>query len=118
MIDRQHGRIVIACDVCGRLSDATATSVWGVWLQAKREGWRTRKIGKYWRQFCGVVCASKLADDQISTGIKRRAVGPPSSKGKLSWAYFPVSAAPTRPLPRAKPLLSRYVKYLVPFGKA
>jgi hypothetical protein len=36
-----------------------------VWLLAKREGWRARKIGKEWCQFCGELCASKLADDQI-----------------------------------------------------
>jgi hypothetical protein len=65
MIGCQHGRIVVACDACGRLSECDSKSWAELWLQAKRDGWRVRKIGKDWCQFCGEVCASKLADDQI-----------------------------------------------------
>jgi hypothetical protein len=67
MIDRHHGRIVIACDACGRLSEGGSNEWVEVWLQAKRGGWQTRKIGKDWCQFCGEVCASKHkhGDDQI-----------------------------------------------------
>ena len=65
MIDSQHGGIVIACDACGRLSEGDSTEWVKVWLQAKRDGWQTRKIAKNWCQFCGEVCASKLGDDQI-----------------------------------------------------
>jgi hypothetical protein len=65
MINRQHGTTVIACDACGRLSQSDSNEWAKVWLQAKRAGWRTRKVGKNWGQFCGEVCASKLADDRI-----------------------------------------------------
>jgi hypothetical protein len=63
MIDRQHGRIVIACDACNRLSEGDSNEWVEVWLRAKRDGWRTRKIGKSWSQFCGEACASKVADE-------------------------------------------------------
>jgi hypothetical protein len=65
MIDRQHGRIVIVCDACGRLSETDSNEWVEVWLRAKRDGWLTRKIGKNWSQFCGEACASKVADDQF-----------------------------------------------------
>jgi hypothetical protein len=65
MIGCQHGRIVIACDACGRLSEGDSDEWIGVWPQARREGWRVRKIGKNWYQFCGEVCACNLSDDQI-----------------------------------------------------
>ena len=65
MIGRQHGRIVIACDACGRTFEGDSDKWIDVWPQARREGWRVRKIGKDWRQFCGSVCVSNLADDQI-----------------------------------------------------
>jgi hypothetical protein len=42
MIDRQHGRLVIACDTCGRLSESDSDEWAEVRLQAKREGWQTR----------------------------------------------------------------------------
>ena len=65
MIDRQHGRMVIGCDACGRRSEGDSNEWIAAWLQAKREGWQARKIGKEWCQFCGGLCASKLTDDQI-----------------------------------------------------
>ena len=68
MIDRQHGMIVIACDAYGRHSEGDSSKWVEVWLQAKREGWQTRKAGKNWCQFCGEACAPKLADDQIKYG--------------------------------------------------
>ena len=58
LIGRQHGRIVIACDACGRTFESDSDEWIDVWPQARREGWRVRKIGKDWRQFCG-------SDDQI-----------------------------------------------------
>jgi hypothetical protein len=63
MINRQHA--VIACDACGRLSESDSNEWAKVWLQAQRAGWRTRKVGKNWGQFCGEVCASKLVDYRI-----------------------------------------------------
>jgi hypothetical protein len=65
MIDRQHGRIVIVCNACGRTFEGDGDEWLEVWLRAKRGGWQTRKVGKNWCQFCSEVCASKLADDQI-----------------------------------------------------
>ncbi len=65
MIDRQHDRIVFGCDACGRLSEGDGRGFVGCWLQARREGWGVRKIGKDWHQFCG-MCVSKLIDAQIS----------------------------------------------------
>ena len=65
MIGRQHGRIVLACDACGHVSERNSDEWIDVWPRAKRDGWQTRKIGKNWYQFCGEVCASKFGDDQI-----------------------------------------------------
>jgi len=65
MIDRQHGRIVFGCDACGRLTEGNSNEWMELWRQAKREGWRARKIGKDWHQFCGEACTSKFADAQI-----------------------------------------------------
>ena len=53
MIGRQHGRIVIACDACGRMFEGDSDEWIDVWPQARRKGWRVRKIGKDWYQFCG-----------------------------------------------------------------
>ena len=58
MIGHQHGKIVIACDACGRTFEGDSDEWIDVWPQARREGWRVRKIGKDWCQFCGF-------DDQI-----------------------------------------------------
>jgi hypothetical protein len=65
LIGRQHGRIVIACDACGRTFEGDSDEWIDVWPQARREGWRVRKIGKDWCQFCGSACVSNLAEDQI-----------------------------------------------------
>jgi hypothetical protein len=61
LIDRQHDRIVINCDACDRTFERNSDEWINVWPQARREGWRARKIGKGWCQFCGKMCASKLA---------------------------------------------------------
>ena len=65
MIGREPGRIVITCDACGRLLQGDSDEWIDVWPRASRAGWRARKIGKEWCQFCGELCASKLTDDQI-----------------------------------------------------
>jgi hypothetical protein len=65
MIDRLHGRMVIACDGCGRLSEGDSNEWVEVWLQAKREGGRRARSARNGCQFCGEACASKLAGDQI-----------------------------------------------------
>jgi hypothetical protein len=43
MIDRQHGRIVIACDACGHLSEGDSNEWVEVWPKAKHEGWQTQR---------------------------------------------------------------------------
>jgi hypothetical protein len=65
LIGRQHGRIVIACDACGRTFEGDSDELIDVWPQARRKGWRARKISRNWCQFCGEMCVSKLADNQI-----------------------------------------------------
>jgi hypothetical protein len=61
LIHRQHDRIVIDCDACDRTFEGNSDELINVWPQAKREGWQVRKVGKDWCQFCGEMCASKLA---------------------------------------------------------
>ena len=60
MIHRQYDQIVIECDACeALLFEAGAeglgpgSSDWEVvWPAAKREGWKARRIGGEWLQFC------------------------------------------------------------------
>lgn len=59
MIDRQGDNIVIECDSCDETFDADAegmgpaSSDFGlVWKAAKRDGWKTRKIGQDWVHGC------------------------------------------------------------------
>jgi hypothetical protein len=66
MIGREPGKIVITCDACGRFLQGDSDEWIDAWPRASRAGWRARKIGKEWCQFCGELCASKLTDDQIS----------------------------------------------------
>jgi hypothetical protein len=77
MIDRRYGRNVIACDACGRLLQGDSNEWAEIWLQAKREGRQTRKIGKNWCQFCGEACASKLADNPLDIKPLRLKERPP-----------------------------------------
>jgi len=55
MIDRQHGKLLFACD------GATCDAEFGlpdegnfelVWSAAKRDGWKARKIVGEWMHFC------------------------------------------------------------------
>jgi len=54
MIDRQGHCILIECDSCDEVfvgdEDAEFSEVWSA---AKREGWRTKKIGEEWVHGCG-----------------------------------------------------------------
>ena len=57
MIDRQHDQIVIECDACDSVFDSGVEGCgsleWEVvWPAAKREGWKARRIGGEWLQFC------------------------------------------------------------------
>jgi len=62
MIDRKNNKIVFGCDACGRLCEPDSNDWMEIWPQANRGGWRARKIGNGWYQFCGQACASKFAD--------------------------------------------------------
>lgn len=53
MIDRQRGRILIECDSCAEVFEGEEGEEFnGVWSDAKRQGWRTRKIAEQWLHGC------------------------------------------------------------------
>lgn len=53
MIDRQHDRVLIACDSCDEVFEGEPDDEFSdVWGSAKRIGWRTRKIANEWLHSC------------------------------------------------------------------
>ena len=53
MIDRQGNRILIECDSCSEVFEGHEdASFQEAWADAKREGWRTRKIADVWLHGC------------------------------------------------------------------
>lgn len=53
MIDRQGGRILIECDSCDEIFEGAEDEEWApVWSAARREGWKSLKIGKDWVHGC------------------------------------------------------------------
>lgn len=53
MIDQQKGRIVIECDSCSETHGGDEGDEFAaVWAEAKRDGWRTKKIGNDWVHGC------------------------------------------------------------------
>jgi hypothetical protein len=52
MIDQQHGHIVIECDACDSVFEGESTDWDVVRPDAKREGWKARKIADEWLHFC------------------------------------------------------------------
>lgn len=53
MIDRQGGKIVIECDSCNETIDGERGQEFTeLWSSAKRDGWKTRKIGNEWVHGC------------------------------------------------------------------
>lgn len=52
MIDRQHGKIIFECDSCDETLTADTDDFTEAWNEAKREGWRSRKIGDEWLHGC------------------------------------------------------------------
>lgn len=52
MIDRQDGKILFECDQCDEVWDSGTSDFQEAWAAAKREGWRTRKIGTEWVHAC------------------------------------------------------------------
>lgn len=54
MIDRQGSKILIECDSCDDVFEGDEDAEFAeVWAAAKREGWRTKKIGEEWVHGCG-----------------------------------------------------------------
>lgn len=52
MIDRQHGKIVIECDSCDEVFSSDSADFNETWNEAKRDGWRTRKVADEWLHGC------------------------------------------------------------------
>jgi len=52
MIDRQNGDLVFECDECGETFESATSDFNSAWNQAKRDGWRVRKIGTEWVHTC------------------------------------------------------------------
>jgi hypothetical protein len=52
MIDRQNGDLVFECDTCGETFESETSDFNSAWNQAKRDGWRVKKIGTQWVHSC------------------------------------------------------------------
>jgi hypothetical protein len=53
MIDRQHNKIVIECDSCPETIESERGEEWDTfWSRAKRDGWKSKKIGDQWVHGC------------------------------------------------------------------
>lgn len=52
MIDRQHGKIIIECDTCDEVFAGDSDEWNEVWPAAKRDGWKSKKIGDTWVHGC------------------------------------------------------------------
>ncbi len=53
MIDRQGNRVLIECDSCEEVFEGEEDEEFQqVWAAAKRDGWRTKKIGDEWVHGC------------------------------------------------------------------
>lgn len=53
MIDRQGNKIFIECDSCDEVFEGDEGAEWSdVWGAAKRDGWRSKKIGDEWVHGC------------------------------------------------------------------
>jgi ribosomal protein L37AE/L43A len=53
MIDRQGSKIVWECDSCDETFDSEEGEEFATaWARAKREGWKSKKIGTEWLHGC------------------------------------------------------------------
>jgi hypothetical protein len=52
MMDRQHGKVVFECDSCPEVFEGDSGEFNEVGAAAKREGWKTKKIGSEWMHGC------------------------------------------------------------------
>lgn len=52
-IERRGGRVFITCDTCGVSYEGDTNRPFAeIWDEAKREGWRVRKIADEWIHGC------------------------------------------------------------------
>lgn len=52
MIDRQHHKIAFECDTCPEVLECRTEDFSEAWLEAKAEGWKSKKIGDEWVHGC------------------------------------------------------------------
>jgi hypothetical protein len=53
MIDRQGLKILIECDSCDEVFEGAEREEFAdVWMAAKRDGWKTKKIAGEWLHGC------------------------------------------------------------------
>ena len=53
MIERQHGHILIECDLCGQVFEGESGEWNEVWPLAKAEGWQAKKVDEsIWMHNC------------------------------------------------------------------
>jgi len=53
VIDRQGRKILIECDCCEEVHEgADGEEFAAVWSDAKRDGWRTKKVADEWLHGC------------------------------------------------------------------
>jgi hypothetical protein len=52
MLDRQKGRLVFECDSCDAALESKTGDFTEAWAEAKRDGWKSRKIGDVWVHAC------------------------------------------------------------------
>jgi predicted RNA-binding Zn-ribbon protein involved in translation (DUF1610 family) len=52
MLDRQHGKIIFECDVCGDTLESDTRDFNEALLTLKNESWSARKIGSDWVHSC------------------------------------------------------------------
>ncbi len=52
MIDIQNGKIMIECDCCDEVFEGQNREWQTVWPIAKRDGWKSKKIGEEWVHEC------------------------------------------------------------------
>jgi Fe2+ or Zn2+ uptake regulation protein len=51
-LDRQYGHVIMCCDSCGETLEGDQGEFDEFIAQAKRAGWRIRKIGGEWAHDC------------------------------------------------------------------
>lgn len=59
MIDRQHGDLVFECDICNNVLETNQADFASAWSLAKRDGWKSWKIGNDWIHNCGCQTKAK-----------------------------------------------------------